>query len=52
MHDRSGFEVFLYALNTDDGSQQRRRLEGDVEHFRDLSTLTAREAAAAISNDG
>lgn len=52
MHDRSRFEVFLYALNTDDGSEQRRRLEAEVEHFRDLSTLTAGEAAAAIADDG
>ena len=52
MHDRSRFEVFLYALNPDDGSEQRRRLEVEVENFRDLSTLTAREAAAAIADDG
>lgn len=52
MHDRSSFEVFLYALNPNDGSEQRRRLEAEVEHFRDLSTLTAREAAAAIAEDG
>lgn len=52
MHDLAEFEVFLYALNADDGSKERRRMEDDVEHFHDLSTLTAREAAAIISNDG
>lgn len=52
MHDRDQFEVFLYALNPDDGSPERRRMEGDVEHFRDLSALTARDAAATIANDG
>lgn len=52
MHDRENFEVFLYALNPDDGSAQRRRLETEVEHFRDLSTLTAGEAAVNIANDG
>lgn len=52
MHDRSAFEVFLYALNPSDGSSQRRHMEEEVEHFRDLSALTAREAAEAISDDG
>lgn len=52
MHDRDQFEVFLYALNADDGSPERRRMEEDVEHFRDLSALTAREAATTIENDG
>lgn len=52
MHDRTRFEVFLYALNPDDDSVQRRRMEDEVEHFRDLSLLTAREAAAAIADDG
>ncbi|CAM9927499.1 unnamed protein product, partial [Ectocarpus fasciculatus] len=52
MHDRKSFEVFLYALNPDDGSEQRRRMEGEVENFRDLSMMTAAEAAAAIEDDG
>ena len=52
MIDRDQFEVFLYALNPDDRSPQRRRMEGEVEHFRDLSALTAAEAAAVISEDG
>lgn len=52
MHDREEFEVFLYALNPDDGSHRRRRMELEVEHFRDVSALTAREAAAAIAEDG
>eukprot|EP00904_Undaria_pinnatifida_P003604 jgi/Undpi1/13244/HiC_scaffold_8.g02906.m1 len=52
MIDPDQFEVFLYALNPDDGSAQRRRMEKEVEHFRDLSALTALEAATAISQDG
>ncbi|CAB1106042.1 GT41 [Ectocarpus sp. CCAP 1310/34] len=49
---RLGFEVFLYALNPDDGSAPRRRMEREVENFRDLSMMTAGEAAAAIADDG
>ncbi|CBJ28382.1 UDP-N-acetylglucosamine--peptide N-acetylglucosaminyltransferase, family GT41 [Ectocarpus siliculosus] len=52
MHDRDSFEVFLYALNPDDGSAPRRRMEREVENFRDLSMMTAGEAAAAIADDG
>lgn len=51
MHDRGAFEVFLYALNPSDGSAERDRMEEEVEHFRDLSALTAREAADVISQD-
>ncbi|CAN0314906.1 unnamed protein product [Discosporangium mesarthrocarpum] len=50
-HDRSKFEIFLYALNPPDASPERLRLEQDVEHFRDLSGLTAREASRIISDD-
>lgn len=52
MHDRDEFDVFLYALNPDDGSHRRRRMELEVENFRDVSALTTQEAAAAIVEDG
>lgn len=52
MHNRGTFEIFLYALNPADGSKERKRLEHDVEHFRDVSALTSLEAAEAIARDG
>lgn len=52
MIDRDQFEVFLDALNPNERAVWRpRRMEGEVEHSRDLSALIALEAAAAMSED-
>ena len=39
-HDRSTIEVFCFALSPSDGSEWRRRIEMEVEHFEDVSNLT------------
>eukprot|EP00499_Haloplacidia_sp_CaronLabIsolate_P011168 CAMPEP_0196791470 /NCGR_PEP_ID=MMETSP1104-20130614/29920_1 /TAXON_ID=33652 /ORGANISM="Cafeteria sp., Strain Caron Lab Isolate" /LENGTH=85 /DNA_ID=CAMNT_0042161835 /DNA_START=24 /DNA_END=277 /DNA_ORIENTATION=- len=39
-HSRSQFEVYCYAFNASDGSSLRRRMEGAVEHFKDVSALS------------
>jgi len=52
MIGRDQLQVYLYALNPADGSARRKRMEEEVEHFRDLSAPTALEAAATISEDG
>jgi predicted O-linked N-acetylglucosamine transferase (SPINDLY family) len=52
LHDRARFEVFAYSLTPDDGSTIRRDIAKDVEHFRDVSTLSARQTATQIRNDG
>lgn len=48
MHDRSKYEVFCYAISADDGSQWRRKVSSEVEHFRDLSAVPSPAAAAQM----
>lgn len=45
-------ECFCYALTPSDQSMWRRRIESEVEHFRDISGMTAQQSAAAIASDG
>lgn len=51
-HDKSRFEVFCYALTPSDSSQWRRKIESEVEHFKDVSGLMNDDAARLIHNDG
>ncbi|MBI2319969.1 MAG: tetratricopeptide repeat protein [Betaproteobacteria bacterium] len=51
-HDRGRFEIFAYSLGPDDGSDYRRRVIAESEHFADISALSPREAAARIRADG
>lgn len=50
-HDRSKFQVTCYALTPSDQSPWRHKIEADVEQFKDISTLTAGEAAQLIHSD-
>mmetsp|Transcript_21197 Transcript_21197/g.55263 ORF Transcript_21197/g.55263 Transcript_21197/m.55263 type:complete len:1185 (-) Transcript_21197:87-3641(-) len=45
-HDRSRFEVFCYALSSDDRSTYRARISAGAEHFVDLSTVAGALARA------
>lgn len=38
-HDRARVEVFCYALSADDGTNFRRRIATESEHFVDLSQV-------------
>ncbi|MBF0124606.1 MAG: tetratricopeptide repeat protein, partial [Magnetococcales bacterium] len=51
-HNRHRFVVFAYSLGPDDGSFYRQRIKDEVDHFIDLRTLTMREAAQRIRDDG
>ena len=51
-HDRSQFDVYCYALSGDDQSVWRRRINDDVEHFKDVSTLLSADLAKLIHADG
>lgn len=51
-HNKDRFEIFIYALNGDDGSDARARIESAATVFRDLSQATAEEAADLIKADG
>jgi protein O-GlcNAc transferase len=50
-HDRSKFQVTCYALTPSDQSPWRDKIEAEVEHFKDISSLTAGEAAQLIHAD-
>ncbi|MBK8016268.1 MAG: tetratricopeptide repeat protein [Betaproteobacteria bacterium] len=50
-HDKSRFEVFAYSYGIEDGSDYRRRIKAEVEHFVDLAPLTDRDAARRIHAD-
>lgn len=52
LHDRSRYEVHCYALSADDGSEWRRRIASEAEHFVDVSAWGAGDIAARISADG
>lgn len=52
-HDHSRVEIFCYALTADDSTSFRRKIEGDAEHFVDLSSIACHgEAADRINSDG
>jgi len=50
-HDRSRVTTFAYALDRDDGSAMRRRLERAFDGWRDLRELDDGAAARAIEAD-
>ena len=52
LHDRSRFEIFLYALTPSDNSKHRARAEADAEHFLDCSALSDEDTARVIHADG
>jgi protein O-GlcNAc transferase len=51
-HDRAQLEVFAYATNPDDGSDYRKIVQSEPDHFRDLSALDPGTASQAIAKDG
>jgi len=51
LHDREKFEVFAYSWGIDDGSDYRRRIERDCEHFVDLRALQIDATARRIAAD-
>lgn len=50
-HDRSGFEIFAYALCADDGSGLRASVERAADTFRDLTGEDDAPAAGIIARD-
>eukprot|EP00210_Caulerpa_lentillifera_P007056 g6750.t1 len=51
LHDRSGIEVFCYALSPNDNSEWRQKIEREAEHFVDVSSWSVVEIASKISSD-
>jgi predicted O-linked N-acetylglucosamine transferase (SPINDLY family) len=51
-HNKSRVEIFCYSLYPDDGTMYRKKIEGESEHFTDLSFIPdAAEAADKIRED-
>ena len=52
-HDLTNFEIFCYSLSPDDGTQYRKKIERESQHFVDLSSVPDnRDAADRIRSDG
>eukprot|EP00871_Galdieria_phlegrea_P001991 jgi/Galph1/2793/GphlegSOOS_G1452.1 len=48
----SSVECYCYSLSPSDGSVWRQKIENEAEHFRDISKLSAQDAASVIARDG
>lgn len=52
-HNRERVEIFCYALSADDGTNFRKRISNESEHFVDLSQVFDNgKAADQINEDG
>ncbi|KAF4374583.1 hypothetical protein G4B88_004835 [Cannabis sativa] len=51
MHDRENVEVFCYALSANDGSEWRVRIQSEVEHFIEVSSMSSDMIARMINED-
>jgi protein O-GlcNAc transferase len=51
-HDRAAFEIFAVSHGPDDGSDYRRRIAAEAEHFIDVAPLTDRDAALLLHRRG
>ena len=52
-HNLNKFEIFCYSLSPDDGTQYRKKIERESQHFVDLSSIGDNlEAADRIRADG
>ncbi|XP_062084033.1 probable UDP-N-acetylglucosamine--peptide N-acetylglucosaminyltransferase SEC isoform X2 [Humulus lupulus] len=51
MHDRENVEVFCYALCANDGSEWRLRIQSEVEHIIDVSSMSSDMIARMINED-
>ncbi|GAB4851861.1 hypothetical protein Ancab_031260 [Ancistrocladus abbreviatus] len=51
MHNRENVEVFCYALSPSDGSGWRLRIQSEVEHFVDVSSMSSDVIAKLINDD-
>lgn len=51
-HDRSKFEIFLYATSISDQSPYRKKIEKEAEHFTDVSAWSNQMIISRILDDG
>ncbi|KAJ7978209.1 Tetratricopeptide repeat (TPR)-like superfamily protein [Quillaja saponaria] len=51
MHNTKTVEVFCYALSPNDGTEWRQRIQSEVEHFVDVSSMSSDMIAKMINKD-
>jgi protein O-GlcNAc transferase len=51
-HDKTKFQVYVYATSQSDGSQYRQKIEEESQHFLDVSNWSTREIVERIVMDG
>lgn len=51
LHNRDEFEVYIYSYGKNDGSDFRKSIEENSDHFIDLENQTADKIAARINKD-
>ncbi|KAF8587281.1 glycosyltransferase family 41 protein [Ramaria rubella] len=51
-HDRTKFDIHVYATSGSDGSRYRHKIEAESEHFLDVSMWSTREIVERIVMDG
>ncbi|KAK0553606.1 hypothetical protein OC846_002447 [Tilletia horrida] len=51
-HDRSRFNVFMYATTPSDQSPYRQKIESESEHFLDVSSWSNQQVVERILQDG
>ncbi|KAF8527916.1 glycosyl transferase family 41-domain-containing protein [Hysterangium stoloniferum] len=51
-HDRTKFDVYVYATSASDGSQYRQKIQTESQHFLDVSAWSTREIVERIVMDG
>ena len=51
-HDRAGFEIFAVSHGSNDGSDYRRHIAAEAEHFIDVAPLTDRDVALLLYREG
>ena len=51
-HDKTKFEIHVYATSSSDGSRYRRKIQEESQHFLDVSNWSTREVVERIVMDG
>jgi predicted O-linked N-acetylglucosamine transferase (SPINDLY family) len=51
LHDKERFEIYAYSYGRDDGSEIRKRIAREAQHFVDIRTLSDDAAAERIRAD-
>ncbi|RGB38288.1 glycosyltransferase family 41 protein [Rhizophagus diaphanus] len=52
LHNRQHFEIYVYALNPDDGSAYRQKIMAGCDHPRDCSGSSTKDICDQIIQDG